>query len=306
MPLLSICIPTYNRSSYLQKTLESIVSSEVFYNTDQIEIIISDNASPDDTQKIAESFVSLFPDKIKYFRNEKNINDANFPLAMSRGCGSFLKLHNDTLSLKKGALAAMLGFLAPLQQEKPLVFFINGNNKTTAESSKYNSADEFFKHISFHATWIGGFGLWKTDFDSLQNYRFKAETKLIQTDLLFHFAKQKKSFAVYNREIFTIQPILRVKGGYNTAEVFGKNYLGILKEYTSQGVITPKTYRIEKKKVLIKQIIPMYFDFDGLCSYTKGNYWKFTGEYHKNLYYYLSFFKILKKIIKNKLKRIKD
>ena len=45
-PLLSICIPTYNRSYYLKECLDCIVcqfrDKEV---CDQVEIVISDNAS---------------------------------------------------------------------------------------------------------------------------------------------------------------------------------------------------------------------------------------------------------------------
>ncbi|MCX8512062.1 MAG: glycosyltransferase, partial [Chthoniobacteraceae bacterium] len=45
---LSICIPTFNRSQYLRLTLESITNQELFQNSDEIEIVISDNCSSDD------------------------------------------------------------------------------------------------------------------------------------------------------------------------------------------------------------------------------------------------------------------
>ena len=72
-PLLSICIPTYNSSEYLAETLDSIVSQ--FIDEDifsQVEIIISDNASPDDTTEIVESYQKNYKN-ILYFRNEANL-----------------------------------------------------------------------------------------------------------------------------------------------------------------------------------------------------------------------------------------
>jgi abequosyltransferase len=49
-PLLSICIPTYNRSQYLKQALETYVSNAAF--DDEVEIVISDNASTDNTEKM--------------------------------------------------------------------------------------------------------------------------------------------------------------------------------------------------------------------------------------------------------------
>ena len=55
-PLLSICIPTYNRSGYLEQCLESIVHQERF---DEIEVIISDNCSTDDTEAVCKKYKSF-------------------------------------------------------------------------------------------------------------------------------------------------------------------------------------------------------------------------------------------------------
>ena len=54
-PLLSICVPTYNREIYLQECLDSIISQDSF-DEDTIEIIISDNASTDGTQSLIKKY----------------------------------------------------------------------------------------------------------------------------------------------------------------------------------------------------------------------------------------------------------
>lgn len=48
-PLLSICIPTYNRAEYLAKSLDTLVCLPEF-NSSEVEVVISDNASTDNTQ----------------------------------------------------------------------------------------------------------------------------------------------------------------------------------------------------------------------------------------------------------------
>ena len=78
MPTLSIAIPTYNRADKLPrllKTLENLIALSDFGN--QIEILVSDNASIDDTYSLMMSLVST-NGKIKYFRQPENIGfDAN-------------------------------------------------------------------------------------------------------------------------------------------------------------------------------------------------------------------------------------
>lgn len=51
-PLVSICIPTYNREKYLKHTIESALK-QTYSN---IEIIVSDNASDDNTVNLVKSF----------------------------------------------------------------------------------------------------------------------------------------------------------------------------------------------------------------------------------------------------------
>lgn len=65
--LLSFIVPTYNRSNYLKRCLDSILSQEV----DCYEIIVSDNASPDNTQEIMQNYIK-YP-QVHYFRNEVNV-----------------------------------------------------------------------------------------------------------------------------------------------------------------------------------------------------------------------------------------
>ena len=87
--LLSFCIPVYNRSDRIKKIIKHIIS----FKSDEIEIVISDNASPDDTKEV----VSKFHDpRVKYLRNKKNVGmDANFILAMKRATGKFIFLLMD-------------------------------------------------------------------------------------------------------------------------------------------------------------------------------------------------------------------
>ena len=70
--LLSICIPTYNRSKTLENTLNSLFSNPEF-DSNKIEVIVSDNCSTDDTAQV----VAKYP-LVKYYCNKENVKDLNF------------------------------------------------------------------------------------------------------------------------------------------------------------------------------------------------------------------------------------
>lgn len=92
-PLVSIGIPTYNRAnSYLKQALRSAVN-QTYKN---IEIIVSDNCSPDNTESIVKEFNDP---RIRYCKQKENIgalNNSNFCLEQSQGT-YFLMLFDDDL-----------------------------------------------------------------------------------------------------------------------------------------------------------------------------------------------------------------
>lgn len=76
--LLSICIPTWNRVNALQISLNALfteINDLDKTNRSSIEVIISDNASDDDTKNIVTKVIEEFPNvDSKYNRNCENIN----------------------------------------------------------------------------------------------------------------------------------------------------------------------------------------------------------------------------------------
>lgn len=119
-PLLSICIPTYNRAEILDRTLTTIVNDIDFDNS--VEIVISDNASTDNTQQICQRFSEIYSN-ISYYRNENNINDANFFHVLNKGTGLYVKLSNDTITFKPGALKVIKDRIRESSLNENIFFF---------------------------------------------------------------------------------------------------------------------------------------------------------------------------------------
>lgn len=60
---VSVIVPVYNAEKYLEKCLNSLVNQTL----NEIEIIIVNDGSTDDSQKIIDQFVQQYPTKIKSF-----------------------------------------------------------------------------------------------------------------------------------------------------------------------------------------------------------------------------------------------
>jgi glycosyltransferase involved in cell wall biosynthesis len=92
-PLVTIGMPTYNRAdTFLRHALKS-ATGQTYPN---IEIVVSDNCSPDDTEGVVKSFNDP---RIRYFRQPENIGpvrNPNFCVSQARG-DYFFQLHDDDM-----------------------------------------------------------------------------------------------------------------------------------------------------------------------------------------------------------------
>lgn len=118
---ISICIPQYNRIAFLVKSLERI-RLQTFRN---IEIVISDDCSTDDTEKQIKALIPSYPFSVIYSRNTTNIGyDANLRRSMELATGDYcFILGNDDSLNTPGSLQLLVEFLE--QNNYPEVGFCN-------------------------------------------------------------------------------------------------------------------------------------------------------------------------------------
>ena len=255
-PLLSICIPTYNRAELLGTMLENLVSQDAFRNGADIEIVISDNASTDETRAVGETYAARHPEKIRYFRNPENIQDANFGLALSRGRGVFLKLSNDTLLHSSAGLEKTLEAIRRYRAERPILCLKNGTPPWRPDT-RISTLDAFWRERSFLTTWIAEFGIWREDFTSAQDFARAADTHLTQVDVLLRLMQRKRDAVVVEGGFFTGIPRKRMGvGSVNSARVFGTDYFDLLAPYVEAGEISRATLGREKWRVFRNLILP--------------------------------------------------
>lgn len=95
-PILSICIPTYKRWKLLCETLDTLVCQFKHKEiSDKVEIVISNNDSPDNTDELIKPYVDKYSN-IKYYKNDKNLWSAvNVIKVTEHATGEYLWLITD-------------------------------------------------------------------------------------------------------------------------------------------------------------------------------------------------------------------
>jgi glycosyltransferase involved in cell wall biosynthesis len=66
MPLVSVYIPTRNRSALLRRAIDSVLVQSY----PEIEILVCDEASDDDTPEVMAGYIERYPGKFTYLRND--------------------------------------------------------------------------------------------------------------------------------------------------------------------------------------------------------------------------------------------
>lgn len=70
LPLLSVCIPTYNHGKYIRQCLEGVMMQQTSFAFD---VIVGEDCSTDETRSIVKEFERKYPGIIKPIYHEKNV-----------------------------------------------------------------------------------------------------------------------------------------------------------------------------------------------------------------------------------------
>ncbi len=190
--ILSVCIPTYNRA----KTLEKTLSFNIQYKNDQIEFIVSNNGSADDTELIVQN---IKDSRIKYFNNKKNLGyDANIILCSKRAKGKYVLYLSDEDKLN----AEGINWLIDLCKNNEDISFITGavahkdNGKLSPAymfpDKSYNPGSKVLYELAFQNNYLSGIVMRKDSLDLEQAKRYEG-FRYIQQVLMIQAMKAGKT-----------------------------------------------------------------------------------------------------------------
>ena len=111
-PFFSICIPCYNHAAFIGKTLESVLAQDF----KDFEIIVSNNASTDNSKEIVRSFKDS---RIRLIENRWNIGFApNLQQVTRHAQGAFFNLLSSDDLMNPGALSTYANLIQQHSERK--------------------------------------------------------------------------------------------------------------------------------------------------------------------------------------------
>ncbi len=146
-PLVSVAMPVYNHGAHIAKALDSILMQKADFD---IEIVISDDYSTDNTREILKVYNEKYPDKIKLLLAEKNRGVNYSALDVFKNCnGKYIAfLEGDDYWINENKLQKQIDFLE--QNPEYIGCFHDAEIVSTPEADilKHNQYHQEYKYYS--------------------------------------------------------------------------------------------------------------------------------------------------------------
>lgn len=255
-PLISICIPTKNRASSLDRCLNAIFSS-AHYDSSLIEVVVSDNASTDETPSVVEKYLKQ-QNSLIYNRNKENLGvggELNFIKVLSLGHGKLLRFLNDYTILNDDGIKVMLCAVRDYENEKfPLLFVTDSKKSYRRETT---SLGELLLDARENFSWIMMHSYWKESWDALQDKTARIDSMYMQIDWFLRLTEQRgKAIVFHGPYSKTIEPN-RANCDYNWFKVQMSGLIDFYVPYVDTGKISKRD--ISKfKKIIYKSRLSAY------------------------------------------------
>lgn len=168
-PLVSICVPTFNRRDRLERAVLSALDQD----HTNLEVIVSDNASTDSTEEYCEVLVTQ-DSRVKYVRNPVNIGPtANFNQVRSLSSGAYVMWLGDDDLIDRGYVSACLQeftadpYLTLVTGEVRYVsdgaYTHSGRVVELLEADRHQRVRNYYEQVSDNGTFYGLSPRWAVD-----------------------------------------------------------------------------------------------------------------------------------------------
>ena len=86
MPLVSVCMTTYNHEPYIAEAIESVLAQQTSFG---VELVVGEDCSTDRTAAICREYAAKYPDRIRLVTSPENVGwRANYRRRSRRAAGN--------------------------------------------------------------------------------------------------------------------------------------------------------------------------------------------------------------------------
>lgn len=239
-PLLTLAIPTYNRAACLRELL-SVLADQLKHEP-RVELIISDNASPDETPAVVQDYVGRGL-RIRSIRNSENVGpDANFLQCFEQARGKYVWLFSDDDLIIPGGIAKILSYCETSRYD---LLWVTGSSFAQSHvpdpatpgsnALEVTSAREYAKRVHIFLTFISGNIINKETVLAAGPRPFSSLVGSSLAQLGWTYTALNH----FTRGLYIHEKLIAVRanntGGYKLFQVFGPRLAAITKEWLQSG-----------------------------------------------------------------------
>lgn len=267
-PLLSLAIPTYNRAKYLDQLLGVLLQQ--LDGERRVEVIVSDNASTDNTPAVVEMYRQQgLP--IRYLHNETNRGpDFNILQCYEQAVGKYVWIFSDDDLIAPGTLRRVLEVLSPQLYDLVCIRnysfegdYVRHREFIAVPDLDLARAEDLARHVHVFFTFISGIIVNKERICSTPHQPFES---LLGTSLV-QLGPYYTALNHLRRGLLIRDPLIAATGntsvGYALCRVFGTNLVSITGEWIGNRSV---------KRAIINGAIQKFFPLWILRMRTLGNF----------------------------------
>ena len=254
-PLLSLCIPIYNRLGYLKRMLERFLEDKILFE-ETIDLLISDNCSTDDLESCVNEFKSKGL-KITYNRNQKNLGpDRNFLYCFNHAKGKYCWLLGSDDIPVKGFLNSLV---TVLQEKEYGLVHLNHHSDGLSQLFEYSDNQKMVENIAHWITFMSS-NIINTKNIAFINSNQYMDTYLIQVPYYLYSCLNSPVNAIYKYSCFEKNDDSANNGSYNLFQVFVQNLFDVYERFYQQKMLSRKVIENIKRNEYEHFLFPFIKD----------------------------------------------
>lgn len=247
MKLLSIAIPCYNSSAYMRKCIDSLLPGG-----EDVEIIIVNDGSKDNTPDIAEEYRERFPSIIKVVNKENGGHGSAVNSGIEHATGLYFKVVDSDDWVNQSAYIQILSTLKELVKDGKSVDMLISNFVYEKEGEKHKRAMKYHHALPQNRvfTW-----------NDVKHFRvgqyILMHSVIYRTNLLRECGLSLPEHTFYVDNIFVFNPLPYVKTMYYLDVNFYRYYIGRSDQSVNEQVMIG---RIDQQIKVNKLMVDYYVE----------------------------------------------
>lgn len=265
MKLLSIAVPCYNSAAYMRNCIDSLLPGG-----EDVEIIIVNDGSQDNTIKIAEEYRERFPSIVKVVDKENGGHGSGVNAGIEHASGLYFKVVDSDDWVKHSAYMEILDTLKELLREGKSIDMLISNFVYEKEGEKRKKVMKYH-----HALPQNQIFTWKDVHHFRVGQYMLMHSVIYRTKLLRECGLQLPENTFYVDNIFVFNPLPYVKTMYYLDVNFYRYYIGRADQSVNEDVMIG---RIDQQ-IMVNKLMVDYYVAEKPRIYANGKVNKYMRSY---------------------------